>query len=206
MKAEDKAEFLRCINALGAVFGREIDECLLDAYWLALGKLSSEQLRLAVSRALQDCKFMPMPCELLQRADGASPAQRSLVAWEFAVKAIGSHGSYRSVNFSDRLINATIRNMGGWERICGLQGDELHVWARKQFAGIYEALAAAGTSAESCEPLVGRHDRQNGCGDWGGRRKLEPPAEILVPRLGSGYHSATAGLLEPGQAKGGDAK
>lgn len=180
MTATEKPDFARLMSALCAAMGAECDAAMLEGYWLALRDMDLPSVRRAVSSALQECTWMPKPGELRQRCGVVTAQQRCVVAFEAVSRAAASVGSYHSVDFEDPIVNATIRNMGGWERLCAMRAEEYAVWGRKEFERIYQALLGTGVSAESARYLPGREERENGESDWGGRRKLREPVAVRV--------------------------
>jgi hypothetical protein len=163
MKAEDyETRFAPMLAQLAAVFRVEVSEPLTMGYWAGLRDLELEDIERAMERALATRKHMPRPSELRELAGAITPADRATLAWPIVAKAIRTHGTYASVDFDDTIINAAIRGMGGWERLGSLEGDDFHVWARKEFERAYTTLATVGASEEACAHLPGREDRING--------------------------------------------
>lgn len=159
------------IAALAASFRVQADEALFLGYELGLIGVHTEDLERAVSRALQSCRFMPSPAELREYAgaalNGVTKEGRPLLAWEAFRKAVGECGVYRSVDFDDPIINATVRALGGWERACELEGDQFYVWFRKDFERTYATLMESGCSGEMTKRLTGTLERI-GCEDGNG--------------------------------------
>ncbi len=161
MRSTDKARFLGVMNALAAAFRVEATEPLLDAYWLALEDLDADVVSAAARRAMQQSQFMPAPSELRRLAGDLPLATRALHAWDSVVRTIGRHGAYLSVDFDDPIVNATVRNLGGWTRLCRTDSDEFDTWTKKEFQRVYVALASSGVSAEAAQYLPGLHEQAN---------------------------------------------
>jgi len=157
----ERRDLVRLIAALAATFNREADEAMFEGYELGLCDLPVPAVKLAVGRAIRECKFMPTVAELRELSGELLPQDRAILAWDVFSKAVPRHGYTASVDFEDPLINATIRNLGGWERCCSLQPDEFDKWLRKDFERTYQALLRSGASAKATAPLIGYHDRQN---------------------------------------------
>jgi len=104
---------------------------------------------------------MPTVSELRALTGETTPEDRALLAWGAFEKAVVRVGYYRSPNFDDPLINATVRHLGGWTRVCELDGEEFDKWLRKDFLKTYEALSRTGVGDEQAAPLVGYAERQN---------------------------------------------
>jgi hypothetical protein len=133
--------FATSMAVLAASFNRELPGPAIEGYWLALQDLSEAELAAATKRALAECRFMPAPVELLALAGRA----RSLVAdtaqaWEAVRTAMDRHDYTASVDFGP-LVNAVVRNIGGWDALCRASLPDL-VWRRKDFERVYEAFAS----------------------------------------------------------------
>ena len=162
MLETDRPQFAQAITALASSFRSETDEALLEGYWWALDDLELVAVQRAIRAAMRQCKFMPAAVELRELAGGMSPASRAIVAWEKFAGAVSRHGAYETITFDDHAINATIRNLGGWIKVCDLPGDEFDKWLRKDFERVYQAYLQTGTSAEAGAPLLGIFDQENG--------------------------------------------
>jgi hypothetical protein len=118
--ANENQRKVLAITALAELFRRELTEPALDMYIMALDDVPASAIEQAAVRCRKSSRFMPTPAELRELAGVASPEDRALQA--FAALEIGSwrFGCYKSPDFDDPLINATVPMLGGWERICGL--------------------------------------------------------------------------------------
>jgi hypothetical protein len=148
-----------CIAALASAFRVETDEAMFEGYWLGLDDLDLSAIKNAARKALRHCKFMPSSVELRELSGQVSGDGRALLAWDAFQRAVVGHGGYRTVQFDDPVINATVRNLGGWQRCCDMAPEEFDKWLRKDFLATYQSLHAAG--AGSSEPLLGIFGQQN---------------------------------------------
>ena len=161
-EGKDAIRFAELIAGLSATFGKEADRPLLIGYEMALDDLPIQNVALAVGRAIRECEYMPTGARLRELAGVVPLESRAAIAWGCLRKAIATHGAYRSICFDDTAINATVRNLGGWERICGTEaGDEFEKWLRKEFERVYVGFCKLGCSPEMAGPLVGICDRDN---------------------------------------------
>lgn len=156
MQERDFESFSKAIAALAMAFDREASDVLYDAYWLGLGDLSIEQIQRSVATAIRELDHFPKPVELRKLAgayvDGDS---RAMSAWSDVQRAIGL-GPYKHIDFADRLINATVRNLGGWPSFLSrFANAESEKWARLEFCRTYSAFAKLGVSGELLAPLPG---------------------------------------------------
>lgn len=125
---------------LGLTFNREPGP-VLDAYWLVLGDLSDVELSRSFARALTQCKFFPVPAELLAFA-GRAPrdlAAEATLAWDAVRRAMDSLDVYGNPDFG-QVVNAVVRNLGGWAYLCEQKLSELE-WRRKDFERVYRLWA-----------------------------------------------------------------
>jgi hypothetical protein len=138
--------FAVAMTMLSETFNRPLTDAMLDGYWLVLEDLSEVEMRASARAALATGKFMPSPAELLGFARPArSKAADPVLAWQAVRKAIDKYDYLvGSIDFGP-LVNAVIRNLGGWDTMCKATLPELDNpgWLRKRFEDVYRALAAA---------------------------------------------------------------
>ncbi len=156
MEKSDKQKFATLIQALAAGFRTEPTPALLESYWLGLCDMDFEAIQTAVITSIRTCKFMPAASELRQAGSGVDMALAAVTAWRAVRAAVQSAGSYRSVDFGP-LVNATIRLLGGWARVCNEEPDQSEVWLKKEFERLYGHLAASGGRIDGA-PLKGIHE------------------------------------------------
>lgn len=154
--------FAEGMYALCAIFEREPNKILLNAYYAVLKGLSDEQFRSAVTVILKTKKFfkMPLPAELLEMVNGR-PQDAAILALEKVERAIREVGSYCTVVFDDPVIHRTIESFeGGWQGICEMP---LADWkfARKDFIKMYEAFSV-NPGLNAPVKLIGRIEHMNG--------------------------------------------
>lgn len=129
------------MNILSDYFRQQLTDGAMEGYWIALSDLTDAQMNAAVTRALRESKFLPSGSELITFAGVANALPlRIAEAWEAVRRAIRVHDYTDSVDFGPR-VNAVVRNMGGWLRLCELNREQLDVWGRKEFERAYEAFA-----------------------------------------------------------------
>lgn len=159
MQSHNSEDFGVAVGALAATFGVEATKPLILGYWMGLSDLELSDVQRAVSRAMRECQFMPRPIELRRLAGQDTPEAAAMIAWGDVERAIGL-GPYKHVDFTDKLVNAVIRNMGGWPSFLGRLSDaESEKWARIEFLKCYGVFAQRGVDGESCEPLPGLSEK-----------------------------------------------
>ena len=145
------------LRVLFATLGKTPTADQLRGYVLALRKLSSQQFQRAIDRALEECKTFPTPAHLIELSGYATLPRRAVIAWGDAVKAVLRHGCYRNVDFADKIINAVIRELGGWLTFITLfTNAREEEFLRMKFIKIYEHLSGfLDTTSSLCDFLPG---------------------------------------------------
>jgi hypothetical protein len=149
------------VTWLAEAFSRSVTQATFRAYELGLDGIPLERIEAAVRFALQTCKFMPSPAELRELAGEMRLSERAIHAWTAFERAVVSQTSYRTVDFDDPVINATVRSLGGWQFCCQMDSREFDTFLREKFLKTYAALSSSGITAEQSAPLIGTFDADN---------------------------------------------
>lgn len=145
------------VTTLSETFRQPLTEAAARGYVMALDDLTPELVQVGMRRALRECRFMPTPMELRELAGVSGPrvlARQIADAWEAVCKAMRQHDYTTAVDFGP-LVNAVIRNLGGWQAACAWTLPEIETWKRKEFERVYEAFANGDQSVLRGEPLAG---------------------------------------------------
>ncbi len=177
MDEHDRTEFVTAIAAMAATFRQEGSESVYEGYWMGLSDLDLETVKGAVKRGIRESRWMPTPHELRILAGEMSLADRALKAWGVVQRAVKRHGCWRSVNFDDAVVNAAIRNLGGWKDLDD-RIDEGQKWTRKEFIEVYESLCRTGIAAGSGDVLIGFNEYDNRYGRYVRPYALPEPVQI----------------------------
>jgi hypothetical protein len=144
--SKDKAKFVSVVAGLAELYNRSLTDASIELWWLACKKMSIESFEAAVARHMHDPqrgRFMPTPADLVHQIARRRPT--AISAWAEVLDAMEAHGAYQSVVFQDGVINAVIRDLGGWPALCRRQGTDANpVWIRKEFEGRYEDYLLSG--------------------------------------------------------------
>ena len=154
----NREAFVTALAVLGATFDRKLTAPAIEGYWLALSDLDESAFRIAMKRAVTECKFMPSPSELLAFArPKVNPGVDALQTWQVVRKAIDKHDYLVATIDFGPLVNAVVRNLGGWDTLCKATLPELDNpgWLRKRFEEVYRLLATAEPTTLHGEPLTG---------------------------------------------------
>jgi hypothetical protein len=79
MQPTDRAEFVRTLNGLAAIKGKELTAEALGLWWSAMAKWSIDDFKGAASHLVGSCQFMPSPYDFEQLKRAAEPT--SSEAW-----------------------------------------------------------------------------------------------------------------------------
>lgn len=158
---QQRIKFGVLIAALCETFQKTPTDGTFLGYEMALDDLPIERIEIAVRKAMRTCKFMPAAVELRELTGELSTTDRPRLAWGEFERAVIKHGYGNSPDFEDKLINATIRHLGGWERCCDLESEEFDKWLRKDFEATYATFMRHIPSPELCAPLVGAYEQHN---------------------------------------------
>lgn len=161
MRESDREGFAGTLLTIGKMFGKIPDTDTLKIYWESLRDLTLETIQTAIHNHLRDpehCHFMPMPGDIIRLA--GFRRQNALTAWAEVIDTMESVGAYGTVMFEDGVVNAVIRDLGGWPEVCYRQThDEEEIWLQKEFERRYNEYLASGRF--TCLPLIGLHDENN---------------------------------------------
>lgn len=165
--AMNREEFVRGIAPIIGAVGKPMPDEMITAWRTALFDLTPQQLERGVGRTLRTYQFAGFPpvAIVLGNALGKIAAtdveRRGIAAWDRVMTAIRRHGSYRSVNFDDPIINATIRSIGGWKSITEETSEALSKMVQPRFVKTYAALYENGISETESGPLHGIVETEN---------------------------------------------
>lgn len=177
MTNSDKKEFTETIQVLAAAFNKDASKAFLQAYWLGLSDLAIGAIKSAANNALHNSRFMPTPAELRDMAGVVRLDDQAVLAFGLLEATMRKHGSYASIDFDDKAINAAINALGGWEAACEISDEEFFGFFRKRFLETYKAIARRGSvSAEAGKHLIGYHERNNSF--YGFHQHIKPAVKI----------------------------
>ena len=189
MQASDFAAFRAMMTGLGKVYERELDQPLLDAYWLALEDWTLVDFSAAAKHLMRCGRFFPRPSDFEDLRRSAS--QRDAVeAWETArstARNAISLGRVRTdVTSGDPRIDRTVAAIGGYGAIALCDSAWLHALERRFFEAyreardVAEARAALPHLAPSAQLAKGAQARGTGPAAGTGieRRHAQGPTSV----------------------------
>jgi hypothetical protein len=154
---------LAAVLAMCELFRPPTSDDAANLYVATLNDIPASLVVEACARLAATAKFRPVPAEVREACGyGLIRAQdRAALAFQALKVACQRVGAFRSPDFDDPLINATVRNLGGWTRACEIPESEFDTWYRKDFCGIYEMFCRTGATPEQSATLEGQHEQQN---------------------------------------------
>jgi hypothetical protein len=139
----DFQRFHAVMHGMAKVYEREIDQLLLDAYWLALRDWTFPEFEQAAGQLMRSSRFMPRPADF----NALRQAARPTVGEAWARVLAHASGGYRDGSGLDPVIDRAVKTLGGYRAIAMTQTDQLH-WVEKRFAQHYgDMLEASETRA-----------------------------------------------------------
>lgn len=73
MQPADRAEFMRTLNGLAAIKGKELTTEALTLWWQAMSQWSIDDFKAAASHLVGACQFMPTPYDFEQLRKAGEP-------------------------------------------------------------------------------------------------------------------------------------
>ena len=113
MDSSEKPSFAGVLAMLAETFNTDIGPRGVDGYWVALQTLSFADFTAAVHACLRECRFMPKPAEILERAPAGNVDMLAAQAWESVTKVSHRGGD----KLPDPVANRVVAMMGGWRKI-----------------------------------------------------------------------------------------
>lgn len=176
----------KLVAMMFAAHRSKLTDLSMEVYLAGLGDIPDEALKAAVISCIRSNKFLPTVAEIRSQVVGTS-SERALNGWLAVLKAT-RFGRYRWINFSDPIVNAAVRVMGGWPGLLDrMNTPENEKWVKHEFIKTYETFLGSGVSGEVCKPLEGLSEASIKDGEIGKPRvqRIEVQAVSVVGRLES---------------------
>ena len=144
--------FAKIISGLQVYYRHEMSEIEMSIYWSALQDWTEERLREAASSHVRRSKWFPKLSELAE-AVGGSETDAASEAWLRVLRAVGSVGRYRSIDFGAEA-NAATQSVGGWIKLCGMAEKELP-FVERRWKQAFDHARRAGVPSDAGRHLIG---------------------------------------------------
>lgn len=137
-------ELDQSFTALCELKGKEISVVFWKMYRKALlDVLTIDQAIQAIEIAFSRKTYgFPQPADLIEFIKGNGESE-ALEAWELILQAFSRCGAYGSPLFADPKIPRVIDILGGWIKLCSLEGKEIDI-CRAQFLKAHRELPSGG--------------------------------------------------------------
>lgn len=153
-----RKDFAACMAVLEAGYPRtgKLNPKQLDVWFDNLSDLTVEQLRKAVTTAIRQGDDWPTISKLRRYsgADGIPAKDRPLLAWNAVTGALAELQAHHSPYFDDPVVNAVLRQLGGWPELTNTPANEMK-WLQKDFCAAYIALSGVALLEEQTSRLPG---------------------------------------------------
>lgn len=133
MQSTDRAEFVRVLNGLAAIKGKDLTPEAISLWWSAMARWEIDEFKAAASHLVGSCQFMPSPYDFEQLRKAGEPTAHE--AWDIALCNCTSwrNGNSRAGTFIDRVV----RLIGGYRAIAMADERELS-FIQRRFMEAYE--------------------------------------------------------------------
>lgn len=158
----ERSSFMASMVSLQAYFRKTITDPVLDMYYKNLKQYADEIFAHALIKIFHN--FHPsstVPFPLIadfMEAIGDTAENRAQLAVIAVKRAAESIGSYRSVDFGDPALHATINRFGGWPEIANWANHGKWEFQEKNFMRAY---ISAYESGEEAPPVMGHFEMDN---------------------------------------------
>ena len=157
-----RENFTAAMISLQKYFGKSIEDAIIGLYWENLQQYTDEVFAHALIKIFHN--FHPsstVPFPLIadfMEAIGDTAENRANLAVMAVKRAAESIGSYRSVDFGDPALHATINRFGGWPEIANWANHGKWEFQEKNFMRAY---ISAYESGEEDPPVMGHFEMDN---------------------------------------------
>lgn len=145
MTDNDKQDFVLLLTDVLAFYRQDVSRFAASVWWEACKGFDLSQLRKAFNSHAIDPdrgQFAPKPADIVRALHGTRTDQ-ARVAWGKTFDAMQRVGAHQTVVFDDHIIHACVEDIGGWQKICRSNMDELS-YLEHRFCESYRAYASRG--------------------------------------------------------------
>ena len=157
--------FTTAYAMLSSEFKGEVTDMQVETHrqMLIEDGITDEELMSGVKTIIRSRKYANFPkyAELLEAIRG-NPDDKAVIALKQAEEAVAEFGSYKSVIFKDKALQATIEAFlsTGWIGFCEIVGTNDWKFEAKKFTDLYKAFLKQGREPKSIY-LIGTTEKQN---------------------------------------------
>lgn len=147
MQPIDSKRFRSMLAGMGRMYGQELDQLVLDAYWLALGDWSLDDFEAGARQLMQTAKFMPRPADFHELRKAGRPTAGE--AWSKILECARAGYDEPQLDIPAKRALAAI---GGIGAVMRSETDKTH-FLEKRFAEHFGAMQDAHDIREAV-PLI----------------------------------------------------
>lgn len=175
MNQTEKHDFYSLVaDALG-YWKQDVSEFALQVWWNGCQNFEFKDISRALSEHATDPdkgQFAPKVADIV-RILGGTKSDRALREWSRVHEAMSSVGAYSDVDFADPATHASIRDMGGWAKLCRSELKELS-YIQHRFCELYKSHD--GYTNEVINLIGDRSPDEMYL-----KKGLKPPKAVLIP-------------------------
>lgn len=159
----EKKEFIKVLSMSAEVYDKKLSPEAIGLYVRIMEKNTEYgEAIYAIERHLstgsKEGTFFPKPADLM-RLVGGDPNDRIEKAWHEVLESLARIGSYRSVSFRDKIVNAVVGDLGGWPVLGSKTEDEMK-FVGNEFRRLYRSYMHIG-KVKNVEYLPGTTECEN---------------------------------------------
>lgn len=183
MQAADFEPFRKMMALVAEQYGKPMSPDLIRLYFDGLSHLPLETVRTAFQKHLRDTEtgqWMPKIADVIRACEGKSEDAAYIALVELQ-GAFSSVGAWRSVEFTDPITRAVVRDMGGWPELCGRNAEEWAKFGAADFMRRYRIYKARG-DVDAPGYLPGYFERANQDERLGDRVQIGRKETLKLPK------------------------
>lgn len=148
MLPSDSKRFVDLMRGMGRIFSNELDNLVLDVYWITLRSWTLAEFEAAVGHLMATAKFMPRPGDFAQlRKAGQLTADE---AWRLALSRCKE---WRTPREPQDSVDHAVAAIGGYRGIALADIETALPHVQRRFLEAYEKIAAA-SEVRSALPTI----------------------------------------------------
>lgn len=167
------------------VRGRTVSKVGIKLAFSALSDWSLDAISNAITRHIADPdagRYPVTPADIVRLLQGGGAEDLANLAWSRVERAIRLLSPWDSLRCDDPFIAATLRDMGGWIKLCSIIGERELIFVGKDFKARYAAYLTRGRVDDPVDYFPGIEERDCIAACYEGRlpRPVELPGSTPV--------------------------
>ncbi|MCD6449880.1 MAG: hypothetical protein J7L34_05165 [Thermotogaceae bacterium] len=152
--SNERKQFGQLMVLLAENYNREYSQALQKAWEYKLRQYPYKQVEKAILEYIATKKFPPKLADIVELLEKPCAINKETAealaeqAWAEVLSYMATVGAYESVKFRDPIVNAVIKQLGGWITLCQKTYSELETNTKWDFKKLYIAYAISGSCPE----------------------------------------------------------